>query len=126
MYAIVEFLDENCAFAALTQSNNLHLNDKRLVVKPREIREPSIKTKSGPKKKLIDTGKPSTSKNPLKAPRSKISVSNASDNNPDQGFSHNQDRYPMLTDNLLMKLGCANSVSKIILQMPKACIFYVG
>ena len=112
MYAIVEFMDENCAFAALTQSSNLRLNDKRLVVKPREIKEPSIKTKSGPKKKTVDTGgKPSASKNPLKAPRSKISMSDASDHNLDQGASHNQDRYPLLTDDLVMKLNSADAVS---------------
>ena len=112
MYAIVEFMDENCAFAALTQSSNLCLNDKRLVVKPREIKEPSIKTKSGPKKRTVDTGgKPSASKNPLKAPRSKITMGNASDNNPDQGASHNQDKYPLLTDDLVTKLSSTNSVS---------------
>ena len=106
-------MDENCAFAALTQSNDLHLNDKRLVVKPRELKEPSsIKTKSGPKKKTADSGRPSTSKKPLKAPRSKISVSDASDNNLDQASSHSQSRYPMLTDDLLTKLSCSNSVSK--------------
>ena len=112
MYAIVEFVDENCAFAALSQSHNLHLNDKRLVVKPREIKEPSIKTKSGPKKHTVDSGKPSTSKKPLKAPRSKISVSDDTDINLGQATSHSQDRYPMLTDDLLTKLSCANSVSK--------------
>lgn len=108
----MEYLDENCAFAALTQSNNLHLNDKRLIVKPREVREPSVRTKSGPKK-TVDTGKPSTSKKPLKAPRSKISVSDASGTNFDQGISHNQERYSMLTDDMLRKLGRTNSVSKL-------------
>lgn len=109
MYAIVEFADENCAFAALSQSNDLCLNDKRLVVKPREIKDPSIKTKSGLKKKTVNSGKPSTSKKPLKTPKSKISMSDASDL--DQGTSHGQGRYPMLTDDLLTKLSCANSVS---------------
>lgn len=107
----MEFLDENCAFAALTQSNNLQLNDKRLIVKPREVKEPSSKTKSGPKK-TVDAGKPSTSKKPLKAPRSKITVNDASNNNLDQGSSHNQDRYPLLTDDVVTKLNCVNSVSK--------------
>ena len=105
-------MDENCAFAALTQSSNLRLNDKRLVVKPREIKEPSIKTKSRPKKKSVDTGgKPSASKNPLKAPRSKITMGNGSDNYLDQGGSHNQDKYPLLTDDLVVKLSSAISVS---------------
>jgi len=107
----VEYLDENCAFAALTQSNNLHLNDKRLVVKPREVKEPSVKTKSGTKE-TVDAGKPSASKKPLKAPRSKISVSDASVTNFDQSTSQNQERYSMLTDNMLKKLSCVNSVSK--------------
>lgn len=102
-------MDENCAFAALSQSNNLQLNDKRLIVKPREIRDPSVKTKSSPKK---TTGKPSTNRKPMKAPRSKISVSDASESNTDQGTSHSQDRYSMLTDDMLTKLSCANSVSK--------------
>ena len=107
----MEFLDENCAFAALSQSSNLQLNNKRLIVKPREVKEPTTKTKSGPKKP-VDASKPLVSKKPLKTPRSKISVSDdASDINLDQSTGHNQNRYPLLTDDLLMKLSCVNSVS---------------
>ena len=113
VYAIVEFVDENCAFAALSQSTDLFLNNKRLVVKPREIKEPSIKAKSGPKKKTNDSGKPSTSQKPLKTPRSKISVTDAFDSNFDLGTIHTQNRYHMLTDDLLTKLNHANSVRNI-------------
>ena len=107
-------MDENCAFAALSQSTDLHLNNKRLVVKPREIKEFSIKTKSGLKKKNNDSSKPSTSQKPLKAPRSKISVCDASESNLDYGTIHSQNRYHMLTDDLLAKLNHANSVRNII------------
>jgi len=104
MYAIVEFLDENCAFAALSQSSGLTLHDKRLIVKPREVKSPPKygSTKFGSKK-------PATSKKPLKTPRSKIMMEGSTSSNHDHGA--HQGEHPLLSDEAIRQLNSVKSVS---------------
>jgi len=110
----VEFLDENCAFAALSQSSGLTLHDKKLVVKPREIK-PSTKSASadlGSKK----PAKPIASKKPLKAPRSKIIM----DGSPSTDGIH-QGEHPLLSDDVIKQLNSVNSVSLFSYHSTKFC-----
>ena len=96
----MEFLDENCAFAALSQSSGLTLHDKRLVVKPREVKSPS-KSKARSKKPAI--AKPIASKKPLQAPRSKIMME------ADHGTC--QREHSLFSDDVLGQLNSVHSVS---------------